>query len=167
MHEISWKIDTFLHLVRKRYYENPSNKLNPVKHANLVIWLLVLCWLKPYPESFHHLCFCLHSFTALNHEQTITAHFSANKQHTCVYLLCACLYILHWVITWHVATKTIYVIYVKWAIIVCSWPNAVNECRQKRKWWKLSGYGFNQHENYSQITRFACLTGLSLFDGFS
>ncbi len=30
-------------------------------------------WLKPYPESFHHLHVCLHLLTALNHEQTITA----------------------------------------------------------------------------------------------
>ncbi len=33
-------------------------------------------WLKLCPESFHHLHVCLHLLTALNHEQTITAHFS-------------------------------------------------------------------------------------------
>ncbi len=75
VHGISWKIDTFLHLVRKRYYENQSNKLNLVKDAKLVFWLLFLYWLKPYPESFHYLHFSLHLFTALNHEQTIIAHF--------------------------------------------------------------------------------------------
>ncbi len=38
-----------------------------------------LYWLKPYPKSFHHLHFYLHSFAELNHEQTITAHFSLNN----------------------------------------------------------------------------------------
>ncbi len=98
-----------MHLVGKRYYENQSNKLNPVKHAKLVFKLQFLYWLKPYPESFHHLHVCLHLLTALNHEQTITAHFSSNKQHTCIHLFCTCLYIGHWVITWQVATKAFYV----------------------------------------------------------
>ncbi len=60
-----------------------------------------------------------------------------------------------------------YLCYEKWAIIVCSWFNAVNECRQKCKWWKLSGLGFNQYKNYRQITSFACLTRVSLFGVFS
>ncbi len=64
------------------YFENQSNKLNPVKHAKLVFWLNFFYWLRPYPESFHHLQFWLHLFPALNHEQTIIAHFSSNKQHT-------------------------------------------------------------------------------------
>ncbi len=100
---------TFLHLVRKRHYKSQPNKLDPVRHAKLVSCLSFLYCLKPYPESFHHLYFCLHSFTALNHVQIITAHFSANEQHTYVYLFFVCLYIRHRVITWHVATKAIYV----------------------------------------------------------
>ncbi len=44
----------------------------------------------------------------------------------------------------------------KWAVIVCSWFNAVSKSRQTCKRWKLSGYGFNQYKNYSQITSFTC-----------
>ncbi len=56
-----------------------------------------------FPENFHHLHICLHSLAEYN------SSFLFNKQHPCDHLFCACLYICHWVIIWHVAAKVIYV----------------------------------------------------------